>query len=194
MVATTAGNASSFHNPLMKQQNKRRLTTFKLSPAANANFQSLGSMEETISPRLITSGVLAAIAGAAMALAVIQPVFCIHSVIAARHRAGRQGWRSGNLLLPPLLLPALLSSLLPSLLSPLLSSLLLPRILPPLLSSLLSPLLLSSLLLLPSILLLTLLLPALLLSIILTSLARLLVDRLRTRAPLVLTEAFSKER
>jgi hypothetical protein len=41
-----------------------------VSSGKRETFQSLGSLEETMIPRLITSGVLAAIAGAAMAVVV----------------------------------------------------------------------------------------------------------------------------
>ena len=127
-------------------------------------------------PRLITSSVLAAIAGAAMALAV--PSSPSFAFTLSSPSVTEQGFKTDlqEIYYYRRYYYRPLSSLLPSLLSPLLSSLLLSSLLPSLLSSVLLPLL-------SSILLPSLLLPPLLLPIILTSLARLLVDRLRTRAP-----------
>jgi hypothetical protein len=56
---------------LIKQQNRSRLISLRPGSAGmRLIFQSLGSLEETMIPRLIPRRVLAAIAGAAIALAV----------------------------------------------------------------------------------------------------------------------------
>ena len=135
-------------------------------------------------PRLIPSGVLAAIAGAADGgRRIIQPVFRVHFIIAGPHRAGHQGRRSASLLLSPSLLPAyiitittiIITTTIIIITTTLLSSLLLPSItIVPTIINTIAPTLLPSLLLLPP----------LLLSTLLTS----QVGLATTRVPVALTE------